>query len=123
MKGTIVGYMGRDPETKVSQKGNEYVSFSVAENNYNSQIGENETLWYNCRSYGNTGGNILKHFNKGKFIVATGELGMPFIGSKGDVQMSMLVTSFDFGPKDNSNSDGGFSVPIASEEAAEDFFA
>lgn len=99
MKGTLVGYLGRDPEEKIAKSGNTYVAFSVAENHYNRNTQSRETLWYNVTVTGVDAKTILQNFVKGSGIILYGFSNMPWVGDNGNVQIPFFATGFDFPPK------------------------
>jgi len=108
MKGTVVGYLGKDPEKKISQNGNEYVAFSIAENHYNPETKEREPYWINAKMSGRQGDLFMKHFRKGSFAIVNGDQGMPFMGTNGSIQGTMWANGFEFPPKSmNSDTETG----------------
>lgn len=68
---TLVGHLGKDPETRHTQGGDAVVSFAVA-TSVKARDRE-ETTWWNCTAWGKRGETIAKHFRKGDPILIQGE--------------------------------------------------
>lgn len=67
---TILGRLGRDPETRHTAQGKAVVSFSLA---VDDGFGENKhTTWFRCQAWEKTGEGIAKHFAKGDPILVVG---------------------------------------------------
>jgi single-strand DNA-binding protein len=68
---TIVGHIGREPESRVSQNGKEVLSFSVATSaGYGD---EKKTTWWNVVLFGKQAEVGAKHLSKGDPVMITGE--------------------------------------------------
>lgn len=67
---TITGFLAADAEVKMSKQGNAYLSFRMANNEYN----EDKTHWYNvtCANIPFYV-NMAKHFKKGSSVIVTGD--------------------------------------------------
>jgi single-strand DNA-binding protein len=69
---TILGHMGRDPETKFSGAGNPYCTFSVATS---EKSGEKEvTTWFRVTCFNKTAEFIQKYCKKGTLVYVEGRL-------------------------------------------------
>lgn len=71
---TISGRLGRDPESKVTNDGQEWCTFSVAVNRYAKKGEENKADWFNCTAFGKTSAFICKFFKKGDGITIAGHM-------------------------------------------------
>lgn len=67
---TITGFLAADAEVKMSKQGNAYLSFRMANNEYN----EDKTHWYNvtCANIPFYV-NMAKYFKKGSSVIVTGD--------------------------------------------------
>ena len=68
----ITGNLTRNPEVK-NHNGNNFTTFAVASNNYNSKKKE-EPDFVECTANGKTGESIAKNFNKGNRICFMGSV-------------------------------------------------
>lgn len=93
--------LGRDAEIKTDKKGQEFVSFTAASQEYN----EEEPMWLNCMSYSPIVRNILRHLTKGRLLVLTGDYSQHYYGVDNKVSHDMMVNAADFlpGPKNDEN--------------------
>ena len=66
---TLNGFLAADAEVKMSKQGNAYLSFRMANNEYN----EEKTYWYNVTSNIPFYVNMAKHFKKGSNVIVTGD--------------------------------------------------
>ena len=71
---TISGRLGRDPETKMTNDGQEWCTFSVAVNRYAKKGEKNQADWFNCTAFGKTAAFIAKYFKKGDGITIAGHM-------------------------------------------------
>jgi single-strand DNA-binding protein len=101
---TIVGKLGRDPESKSVGNG-QVTEFSVA---VDTGYGDRKaTTWYNVGAWGKQGETIAQHFAKGDSIAVSGEF---FVRKYGDNKTSndVRLGSWSF-VGDNKNSSSGSS--------------
>lgn len=71
---TIIGRLGRDPETRSTQAGNTVTTFSVATDEWNPTKKETTTQWYDCVLWGDTGKRVSESMKKGDRIMAEGRM-------------------------------------------------
>ena len=76
---TILGALGADPEARTSQGGKSWCTFSVAsaprvKNRDTDQWEDGETMWLNCRAYGEYADNIVASLAKGTRVIVQGRL-------------------------------------------------
>ena len=72
----LIGFVGKDPETKTFSNGNTSVSFSLATSeSWKKDTGEYEskTDWHNVVFYGKIGEVIQKHVKKGSQLCVVGK--------------------------------------------------
>ena len=69
---TLVGHLGRDPETKYAHSGTGIVTFSIATSRKDGQ-GNEVTTWWRCTCFGKRGEVIAQYFKKGDLILVQGE--------------------------------------------------
>ena len=67
----LQGRLTNDPELKVTQNGTSVCSFSLA---VDRSYDKKQTDFINCVAWRNTAEFIAKYFNKGKMLLACGEL-------------------------------------------------
>jgi single-strand DNA-binding protein len=75
----IIGYVGADPETRVSPSGEELTSFSLAINeNRKTDDGYIETSrWFKVYCQGKTAKNVMDYVKKGSQVYVTGNPKLP----------------------------------------------
>lgn len=68
---TIMGNVGRDPETKqIGQKGTTCTSFSVAV----SEKRDAPPTWFRCQAFGKVAEIIAQHVHKGSQVLVSGKI-------------------------------------------------
>lgn len=74
----LQGRLGRDPEIKKMNNGNNLCKFPLAVTNSRkkNEKGYYETDWFNCTAFGKTCELIEKYFSKGKGIIINGQINM-----------------------------------------------
>lgn len=94
---TLIGHIGRDPETKTTQGGDTVTSFSVATNRKTKDA--DVATWWNCTAWGKRGEVIAQWLKKGDPICVQGEPCLrPYTTKDGRDGMSLevAVQSFTF---------------------------
>ena len=66
---SVAGNLGQDPETKQTQSGKEFVTFSVA-----SKTGKDKTSWFNCVAFGKTAELVSQYVKKGSLVYVSGHI-------------------------------------------------
>ena len=70
LKGQLIGHIGQDAATGISQNGRDYAAFSVA---CKTGYGQSEsTTWVDCIMSGNT--NVAAYLKKGTHVFVEGDL-------------------------------------------------
>lgn len=70
----VMGRLTADPELKYTQSGVSVTSFTLAVDRNYSQNGERLTDFFKCVAWRNSAEFISKYFQKGKLMVAEGEM-------------------------------------------------
>lgn len=67
----LSGYVGKDPEVRVTQSGMTIANFSLG---VNRRFSKDKTDWFNCTAFNKTAEFIEKYIRKGNQIVLEGEI-------------------------------------------------
>lgn len=119
---TVVGNLGRDPETKTTDDGLTITSFSVATSKKQKNKDE-VTTWFRVTLFGKNADNAGKYLSKGSKVAVVGELSARQYTTKAGAQGTSLeiaansVTFLD--PKGESNAMGasaGGGGPIVDDD-------
>ena len=70
---TIIGNLGRDPESKQSKNGKTYAQVSVAASQNLGQ-GQKETVWFYVSAWEKTGQYLCNYAQKGSLVMVTGRI-------------------------------------------------
>ena len=68
----LIGFLGRDPESRFTQSGMAVCKFSVATNEYSK--GEKKTTWHNVTCFGKTAEVAQAHLAKGRQVAIEGRI-------------------------------------------------
>lgn len=105
----IIGFVGRDPEERVTAGGKKVVSFPVCVNC--KKQGEELRVWYKISSWEGQNSNIISHVKKGSCVVVIGDLSPPttYQSKKGDISVDLSVNaqSIAFGPSSKKEKEEG----------------
>lgn len=96
---SILGNLGRNPETRTNAEGVLLASFSIASNTVkNSPTGRIKTTdWFRVTAIGNQAETLAKYAKKGNKLLLQGKLTFnPWITSEGTPQVSADVLLQDF---------------------------
>jgi single-strand DNA-binding protein len=86
---TILGRLGRDPETKAAKSGVDICKFSVASSE--KRGGEEKTLWLNAVCFGKTAELAQEYLAKGRQVLLVGRLEVEEYESKGEKRTSVNI--------------------------------
>ena len=96
---TVIGHLGRDPESKQSNSGKTYAQVSVAASR-NLGNGNKETTWFVVTAWEKTGSYLVNYAKKGSLVVVVGRLnpgadGLPraWIDKSGTPKSSFEITA------------------------------
>ena len=93
---TLMGHLGRDPETKHSQSGTTITTFSIATSRKDGQ-GNETTTWWRCTVFGKRGEVVAQYFRKGDPILIQGEPSLrEYTANDGTPKTSAEVVVNDF---------------------------
>lgn len=71
---TIIGRLGKDPETRVTQAGDKVTQFSVAVSEWSTTKKEERTQWFDCIYWGDGGVRLSERMHKGDRIFVEGAI-------------------------------------------------
>lgn len=92
---TAVGRLGKDPELRTTQKGQEVTSFSLAVNVFAK--GEQQTVWLECSLWGKRGETVRNYCSKGQQITIVGALSQDeWVDKNGETVKRLQVDVRDF---------------------------
>jgi len=102
---TLIGNLGKDPETRFTPSGLKVTTFSVA---VNMKKGKEEiTIWVRVTVWGDRLDKILSYLKKGSLVVITGRMNPPsnYVDKEGRTQFSLELTAemIDFPPSSRSD--------------------
>ena len=106
---TIVGHLGKDPEMRTTQNGQQVANFSVA---VSHKVGDTEhTIWYNVACWGKLAETAEKYLRKGNPVMVNGQLSIrEYTNRDGQKGFSVDVTCRDLvllGNRQDSENGGG----------------
>lgn len=67
------GRLGKDPETKTSSKGYQYMNFSVGNNEWAASNKQSETYWFNVNVFDSNLFNFVSKLKKGAHVYVYGD--------------------------------------------------
>jgi single-strand DNA-binding protein len=92
----LIGYLGRDPESKFTPTGKKVTQFSLAvSNRWKSKEGETKetTEWVNIEAWGRLGEVCQEYLKKGSLIYAEGRLKTDKYEEKGETRYFTKVVA------------------------------
>ncbi len=128
---SILGNVGRTPESRVTPQGDVIASFSIASNTVRkTKDGEvKKTDWFRVTAFGKQAETLMKHSKKGDRLLVQGKLTLnPWMDRQGSPQVSadLLLQDFQFaGGRDDRNekaqSGENTDIAAASDEYAAEY--
>lgn len=85
---TIIGHVGRDPETRYTPDGKAICNFSVA---YTRKGKEEKTTWFKCSAFGKQSEVIQQYVQKGNAIMVVGPVELDVWKDKDGGEKSTLT--------------------------------
>ena len=84
----LIGYLGKDPETRMTPSGKKVCSFSVAvSRRWRSAAGAQEaTDWFNVEAWGRLGEICQQYLGKGRLVFVEGRLQTDRVGDEGEAR-------------------------------------
>ena len=122
---SILGNLGRAPETRTTADGSLVANFSIASNSVrNSPQGKIEkTDWFRVTAFGNQARTLAKYAKKGSRLLVQGKLTCePWLNREGVPQVSadVLLQDFQFaGGNEKEETSGGASAEETIEHSVE----
>ncbi|QZY50825.1 single-stranded DNA-binding protein [Leucobacter tenebrionis] len=101
---TVVGNLVADPEPRVSQAGNSWVTFRIAStprvrDRQSGEWSDGEPLWLGCRAYGEYADNIAASLTKGMRVIVQGRLTQrSYTDNQGQQRTSLDLEVEEVGP-------------------------
>ena len=109
-KAMLIGHLGRDPETRYSQDGNQVTKFSVAtsESWKDKSSGEKreQTEWHNCVCFGRTAEVAGQYLRKGAKVYVEGKIQTSSWESDGIKRYKTDIVVRDFQMLDSRRGNG-----------------
>jgi single-strand DNA-binding protein len=94
----LIGYLGKDPESRFTPTGKKVAHFSVAiSNRWKSSDGESKeyTDWVNVEAWGRLGGICQEYLKKGSLVYLEGRLRTDRVESEGNTRyFTKVITQF-----------------------------
>jgi len=127
-KVTIIGNLGRDPETRINANNTFIANFSIAVNHQRkTAAGEvKKTDWYNITATGKQAQVLAEYARKGDPLLVEGKQTFnPWTDREGNsrVSVDVLVQDFRFLGGGSRNDEGGAAAPEAAESMLPTTFA
>lgn len=108
---SIIGNLGKAPETKISDNGTLMASFSIASNTFrNTPEGkEQKTDWFRVIAFGRQAETLARYVKKGTGLAVQGRLTFnPWVDRNGDPQAGadIILQEFQFLPSGRRDDPG-----------------
>lgn len=126
---SIIGNLGKAPETKISDNGTLMASFSIAANTFRktSEGKEQKTDWFRVIAFGRQAETLAQYVKKGTSLAVQGRLTFnPWVDRDGNPQAGadIILQEFQFLPgrrRDHSGDPGAMSeyVPDGVQEVGQ----
>ncbi len=117
----LIGYLGRDPETRFTPTGQKVCRFSVAvSRRWTSKEGESKeaTDWFNIEAWDRLGEICQEHLKKGSLVYLEGRLHTDTYEKDGEKRYSTKVVALQMQMLDRKPSEG---EPVAPPPDDEEF--
>lgn len=86
------GRIGKDAERRRTEKGKEYIHFSVANNSYSG--GKETTEWFEVSCYDPyVVENRVKYLTKGKYVIINGDINTSVTVKNGKIYLNQYITA------------------------------
>ncbi len=108
---SIIGNLGKAPETKISENGTLMASFSIASNTFKStsEGKEQKTDWFRVIAFGKQAETLARYVKKGTGLAVQGRLSFsPWLDRNGEPQAGadIILQEFQFLPGGRRGADG-----------------
>jgi single-strand DNA-binding protein len=102
---SIIGRVGKDPESRTTSTGTEYATFSVAVKRRGAQ---DKTDWFAVKAWGKTAGVCMQYVAKGRQVAITGSVQIDeWEGQDGTRRTTVTVNANDVQLLDKRDDQGG----------------
>lgn len=102
---SIIGRVGKDPESRTTSTGTEYATFSVAVKRRGAQ---DKTDWFAIKAWGKTAAVCLQYVAKGRQVAITGSVQIDeWEGQDGTRRTTVTVSANDVQLLDRRDDQGG----------------
>lgn len=125
---SILGNVGRSPESRLTPQGDVIASFSIASNSVRkTKDGEvKKTDWFRVTAFGKQAETLMKYSKKGDRLLVQGKLSLnPWMDRQGSPQVSadLLLQDFQFagGASERAQSGEHADIATASDEYAAEY--
>ncbi|WP_213318447.1 single-stranded DNA-binding protein [Chlamydiifrater volucris] len=116
MFGYFAGYLGADPEERMTSKGKRVIVLRLAVRSRNGA--KDETVWCKCNIWSDRYDKMLPYLKKGSAVIVAGDISLEsYMGRDGNPQSSMVISvdSLKFSPFGKSEAREGESAPSTAE--------
>ena len=106
----LIGYLGKDPESRYTPTGKKVASFSVAvTRRWRSSEGENKeaTDWFNVEAWGRLGEICQEYLSKGRLVFIEGRLQTDRYEQEGEVHYFTKVIASQMQMLDRAPEEAG----------------
>lgn len=117
----VTGYIVADAERKISKTGKEFISFRIANNEFNDEKGEDgkqKPYWYGVTSLNQRHFTMAQYLTKGKPVIVEGDYTDRIYQNKeGNCEISrdILANAIYFVPGSGENGNGTTTAPAATQ--------
>lgn len=123
---SLIGYLGKEPETKITDNGTFITNFSIASNSFKktSEGRQEKTDWFRVTAFGKQAETIARYVRKGHRLYVQGRLTFnPWLDRNDSAQSGaeIVLQEFEFltGRQDGDDGMSGAAMPPPSEMPAE----
>ena len=119
----VTGHIVADAERKISKNGKEYLSFRIANNEFNDekdQNGRQKPYWIGVTSLNQRHFNMAQYLTKGKPVIVEGDYSDRIYQNKEgncDISRDILANAIYFLPGSGENGGNGNTAPKTTEAA------
>jgi single-strand DNA-binding protein len=119
----LIGRLGKDPETRLTPKGNKVCGFSVAvDRNWKGSDGEMKkaTDWFNVEAWGKLGEICQSFLHKGRLVFLEGSLRTSHYEVEGETRYvtKVVASQMQMLDRKEEKGDGVVGTPEVGEEEA-----
>jgi single-strand DNA-binding protein len=115
----IIGYLGRDPETRFTPSGKQATSFSVAvTDRWRDAEGEpkERTEWFNVEAWGRLGEICQEYLSKGSLVFIEGRQRTDVVGDGDERKYYTKLVAVQMQMLDRKSDEGEPAPPVAEGE-------